>query len=201
MKEIELIQGALARSAERLFNAEAECRANIDWILCKKAEYIVSKLREKTFTVKSLISKDHWAAKYYIQDAIMKPVILSYRTEKYNFLRELKNVDGYNYPAYLEIDFMIDPQYILKLPIKLTDKERSILSKLKRYYSVFKVSQKDGERLLKLSSDLEDLKNHIHVSYSGVWKFTLSDMLGDDFITRGLKKGNTSILSSYYNSL
>ena len=186
MTTLELYRQELEQSIKELFNTKAQVTAYINTLRDAKQRKIISKIVGKTYSLDDLYAKDSYYYKYY-ENTEYKAVLVDSLPKSYNFVSRILDGDGV---FDLTVLFIRNPYTILNSKLKLTEKERKLLCKLKEYWDI-----PDGEsrsyltykEIDNLDTDLKCLKHKLHILIQLTWSYDLNDLLQDNFTQRGLK--------------
>lgn len=194
MKQIELFQNALASSVETLINAEAQVRSHLKWLVEQKRIAIQRRSLGKVFN-----SDDICVQRQQIGHNVrMKVVAIGSEIKRDLYVDRFKCCGKYDYLSelfYINIFFMRNPAPLLDSKSRLTDREKSILKSMLKYYE-FDYQEPDTEELRQLSNELRMLKHGYDMVVRHQWGYNFNDILNEDILKEGLQVNNVSITDS-----
>lgn len=179
-------QNALSESAKMLINSEAQIKSHVNQLGKLRAESLGKQIIGKEFPVDALLESCKDCQGEY-EKVGYKAVHVDADFNSWNLLDSIRNNSSI---LTISVVFVRDPDVILKSNIKLTDLEKKLLRKLRRYYAVSPGRNSRWFTCLDVANpgdQLPDLRNSIHAVIRLYWKCSLEQLLSEDFLTRGIK--------------
>lgn len=196
MKQIELFQNALANSVETLINAEAQVRSHLKWLVEQKRIAIQRRSLGKVFNSDDICVQRQLPKIGH--NVKMKVVAIGSEIKRDLYADRFKCCGKYDYFYELfdiNIFFMRNPAPILDSKSRLTDREKSILKSMLKYYEL-SYPEPDTEMLRQLSEELRMLKHGYNMVVRYQWGYNFNDILNEDILKEGLQANNVSITDS-----
>ena len=192
MDRMDLYRNGLLHAAERLIQAEAECRHFADDMMKEKQAKVVKKCLGKIFKCDDIFGEGQWHADKF-KGREIRCVGVDYRLHDNMYYTLVdQHYEWQPKMASITLHFLCDPDEYLNSRKKLTDKEKVILRDLKGCYDC-RGNSRLYPKAERLGNDLLELKNFIHMYNNLKWSFSLDNLLADDFLTGFLWANNTRI--------
>lgn len=192
---LEFYQNLLSESAKTLLNSEAQIRSHVIQLGSLKAQNLTEKIIGKKYSFHSLLPPSKECGGEY-EEVDYKAVHIDSSLDDWNLSRKVREDETL---ITITITFLRDPSVILSSKLKLTDTEKKMLRKLNMYYDIrdgYNSSWFKGSEVTDLGDRLVELKHRIYTSISLSWDYSLSQLLSDDFLTRGIKAQQSLILNT-----
>lgn len=196
METIEFYQKALADSAQKMMDANAQVYEYMRRLMYLRENYIAKKIIGREYPALDLIdSLKHWECTY--ENVPFKCIGMDYTC--YNSSMYSAMCDNSSM-IELEIRFMRDPDVLLKSRLKLTEREKQLLKKMKddfwHTYEGRLPLTKNYDELSRLHNELCGLKHRIGMVIECSWYYDFSKLMDKDFLINGLR-AQKSIFSRY----
>lgn len=196
METIEFYQKAFADSVQKMMDANAQVYEYLRRLMYMKENYVAKKIIGREYSALALIdSLKHWRCTY--EDVPFKCIGMDsvvYNSSLYSAMCDNSSIIEF------EVRFMRDPDTILKSRMKLTEREKQILKKMKDDFWHTNESRlpltKDYGELSRLHNELCGLKHRIGMVIECSWYYSFNELMDENFLTDGLK-AQKSLFSKY----
>ena len=189
---MDLYREGLVHAAERLIQAEAECRRFAEIMMREKQEKVVNKCLGKVFKCDDIFIKEQWRTENFKgRETKCIGVSFSVYHNMYDTLTD-QHYEWQPKMANMTLHFLCDPDEYLNSKKKLTEKERSLLKEMRGCYEC-RNNNRLSDKAEKLSNELDGLKNSIYMYNDLTWSFSLDRLLADDFLSSSLWSNRTRI--------
>lgn len=194
MKEENIYQQALADAITQQINAEKAVKEHLERLAVMKAEKVYRACIGKQFRSEDLGYKvTVIAVGYHISEDIWKT----------NGWYRISGKDM----VQIKIAFAVDVENVLGSKKGVTETERKQLKKIKskvdnvisfreydkKFYRYSSYDPQDYDEIYEIKSSLEDLKNKLKVIDAAVWSYSISDVLSDNFLEKGMSYDGQTI--------
>lgn len=186
MGKKEFLQHVFADALDAYIGADSKLKDTIRSIAKCKVRALSDKIAGKKYTASYIYTEGYWTRKMD-PNMLMKAVAVNMSFPEYYTCSPL-NVSNL---MYVTIAFLADPEDILKRSV--TREEKKLLKTLNSCYNVVHIYMEDPDYIDDLNRKLMNLKHGYNIAYTATWSFDAEALLSDDFFTRGVKCGITSL--------
>lgn len=181
MTTLQIYQKSIIELLQQLLSSHGALKQILDSIAKLKEEAVKNLVIGKIFQVEDLLERNNYRYDTYKGYKYKAVCVHCYSNDIiiYDSLQDKRLIT-------LEIHFLRDPEQILENKKQLTDKERTLLKQLQKFYDVDRC-RCSKEQILSADRELCGLKHGYSLLFNLCWSFSLESITKDNFLEAGLK--------------